>query len=127
MSNVLDLKLGRSVAIFGSARVQPDHVHFVAAYNLSKALAEKGINVLTGGGPGIMLAGNSGAKAADTEDRGKSIGIRIMLPFENSDSHKEHHDDTYDFDRFYTRQSTLVYNADCHVAFFGGFGTSRGQ
>lgn len=123
MSNVIDLQLENSVAIFGSARVKQDHIHFVAAYNLANALAEKGINVLTGGGPGIMLAGNSGAKSAESNDRGKSVGIRIQLPFETCDSHKDHHDDTYDFDKFYTRQSTLVYNADCHVAFFGGFGT----
>ena len=69
------------VSIFGSARIAPNTFAFDEVKRLAKALAEMGCDVLTGGGPGLMLAANEGAAAAQKSQNG-SIGIRIDLPFE---------------------------------------------
>ena len=68
----------RGVSIFGSARTPEDHESYVAARETGKLLAEAGFEVITGGGPGIMEAGNRGAYEAG----GVSVGCNIELPFE---------------------------------------------
>ena len=72
--------LPQAVAVFGSARTKSDHPHYQAAKEVAKSLAERGFPIITGGGPGIMEAGNYGAHLAN----GRSVGLCINLPFEQS-------------------------------------------
>ena len=71
-------KSGPCITIFGSARTQPDTKYYNLAVEIAKRLSEEGFGIITGGGPGIMEAGNKGAHLAE----GTSIGVNIELPFE---------------------------------------------
>src|SRR5215510_10677462 len=68
------------VTIFGSARAKPGTVAYEETKRASKALAEMGCDIITGGGPGLMQAANEGVKLAG--DAAHSVGIRVDLPFE---------------------------------------------
>src|SRR5918999_6282685 len=70
--------VGKAVSVFGSARTRPDDPYYKAAEETSRLLAQAGLAVITGGGPGIMEAGNKGAFEAG----GLSIGLNITLPQE---------------------------------------------
>lgn len=72
-------ELGPSVTIFGSARTKEDDFYYKEAQKLSLMLANKGFNIITGGGPGIMEAANRGAKECPDIE---SVGLNIDLPFE---------------------------------------------
>ncbi len=71
------VKLGPCVSIFGSARLKEDDPYYQMTVDIAKKITELGFGVITGGGPGIMEAGNRGA----FESNGKSIGLNIELPF----------------------------------------------
>src|ERR1700729_4626393 len=71
-------KIGPAVSIFGSARSKPDDPEYILAHTIAKKLAERGFSIITGGGMGIMEAGNKGALAAG----GTSVGLNIRLPRE---------------------------------------------
>ena len=73
-------KIGPCVSIFGSARTSPENKYYKLAEEIAEKLVGNGYGVITGGGPGIMEAGNKGAKKA----KGKSVGLNISLPFEQS-------------------------------------------
>lgn len=120
MNKLVNLKLKRLCAVFGSARVDQDDDHCKAATEISEALSSNGVNIITGGGPGIMLAANRGARMGVN---GQSIGFRILLPFENENAHKEWQDVTKDFDHFHFRQTSIIKNASSFIAFKGGCGT----
>ena len=110
-------ELETAVTIFGSARTKPGDVQYETAVAMAKALGEAGFNIITGGGPGIMEAGNKGAKQAGVQ----SVGLNIELPFEQ---HLNPYVDlSIDFRYFFTRKVMLVKYAQAFVIFPGGFGT----
>ncbi|OHD85898.1 TIGR00730 family Rossman fold protein [Sulfuricurvum sp. RIFCSPLOWO2_12_FULL_43_24] len=110
--------LGPSVTIFGSARVDENHPYYQQAMSLSGMLAERGYNIITGGGPGIMEAANRGAY--DFEDV-ESIGLNIELPAEQQPN--PYITKGRSFDYFFSRKVMLVKYSMAYVIFPGGFGT----
>jgi uncharacterized protein (TIGR00730 family) len=106
-----------SIAVFGSARTQPEDPYYVAATETARLLAEAGFGVITGGGPGIMEAANKGAQAGGN----LSIGCNIELPFEQ-DSNK-YLDISLDFRYFFVRKTLFVKYSCAFIIFPGGFGT----
>jgi hypothetical protein len=110
-------KIEPAVSIFGSARAKEDHRDYKKARKLGKMLAENGITVLTGGGPGIMEAANRGA----TESGGQSIGVNIELPLEQKPN--PYAKKIISFNYFFVRKVMLVKYASAFVIFPGGFGT----
>jgi uncharacterized protein (TIGR00730 family) len=109
--------VGKAVTIFGSARFKPDNPYYQKAVDLSKELAENGYTVITGGGPGIMEAGNKGA----FEYGGRSIGLNISLPHEQDPN--PYQTDTVSFRYFFVRKVLLIKYSTAFVVFPGGFGT----
>ncbi len=108
---------GRAVAVFGSARVTPEHPQYGAAVETARRLAEAGYAVVTGGGPGIMEAANRGAKEAG----GLSIGCNIELPFEQGIN--PYVDVAINFRYFFVRKTMFVKYSEAFIIFPGGFGT----
>jgi uncharacterized protein (TIGR00730 family) len=106
------------VTIFGSARTVPEDLAFQCAEQLGRGLAEAGVPVLTGGGPGIMEAANRGAASAG----GVSVGLNIELPFEqDANPHLTHQ---LHFHQFLTRKLMLTRYSRGFAVFPGGFGTA---
>jgi uncharacterized protein (TIGR00730 family) len=120
MNKVVNLSLGPTVAIFGSARVNEEDHDYQAAMMLAERLSRGYISVITGGGPGIMEAANRGCKKGEN---GTSVGFKIKLPFEDKDSTEDYHDITLRQDQFHFRQTALIENAQGYAAFVGGCGT----
>ena len=112
-------KAGPCVAIFGSARTQPTHPHYLQAVEIGEKLARAGYGVITGGGPGIMEAGNKGARATG----GKSVGLNIVLPFEQTHNPYIDLDKLMNFDYFFVRKVMFLKYAQGFVVLPGGFGT----
>lgn len=110
-------ELGPAITIFGSARTKPDHPQYKQAIEVARLLGEAGFNIITGGGPGIMQAGNEGAKKAET----LSVGLNIELPFEQHLN--PFVDISVDYRYFFVRKTMLVKYAQGFVIFPGGFGT----
>jgi len=112
-------KIGPCVSIFGSARTKPDHKYYKLAENVATQIVEHGYGVITGGGPGIMEAGNKGAHIAG----GTSVGLNIELPFEQHDNPYIDSDKSLDFDYFFVRKVMFVKYSQGFVVMPGGFGT----
>lgn len=112
-------KIGPCVSIFGSARTKPDHKYYKLAESIAKSIVESGYGVITGGGPGIMEAGNKGAHLGG----GTSVGLNIDLPFEQHDNPYIDHDKSLDFDYFFVRKVMFVKYSQGFVVMPGGFGT----
>ncbi|MDO8721172.1 MAG: TIGR00730 family Rossman fold protein [Syntrophales bacterium] len=110
-------EVANAVTIFGSARVKPDNPYYRKAEYLARRLAEEGFSVITGGGPGIMEAGNKGAAEAG----GKSVGMNIHLPFEQKPNPYANINIEYDY--FFIRKVMFVKYALAYVVLPGGFGT----
>lgn len=106
-----------AVSIFGSARTAPKNPMYLAAVETARLLAKAGLAVITGGGPGIMTAGNKGAHEAG----GVSVGLNIELPFEQS--HNEFITIPVDHRYFFVRKTMFVKYSQAFVIFPGGFGT----
>lgn len=105
------------ISIFGSARTNKDDKYYKEAVKLSKLIVENGYGVITGGGPGIMEAGNVGAYGSGD----KSIGLQIELPFEASAN--EYIDKLVTCRYFFTRKVFFLKYSQAFVGFPGGFGT----
>lgn len=107
-----------NVTIFGSARTQASDKHAITAQTLAYNLAKKGVNILTGGGDGIMQAANRGAYKSDSAH---SVGLCIKLPFEHSSNPYTTKQMTFNY--FFSRKYMLVKYSKACVVFPGGFGT----
>jgi hypothetical protein len=105
------------VSIFGSARVRPGDETYEKTVLIARKLAENGFHVITGGGPGIMEAGNKGAK----EGGAQSIGLKIQLPLEQECN--PYATVEVDFKYFFVRKVMFVKYAQAYVGMPGGFGT----
>ena len=114
-------RVGPSIALFGSARLHEGTPYNDAARDVASRLVKAGWAVMTGGGPGIMQAGNRGAREAEGPGEKMSIGLNIELPFEQ---HLNPYIDVgINFRYFFTRKINFVKYASGFVIFPGGFGT----
>ena len=112
-------KIGPCVTIFGSARTKKQDKYYKMATEIAFKLTQKGYGVLTGGGGGIMEAGNKGANAGG----GVSVGLNIELPFEQRPNDYIDNDKVLMFDYFFVRKVMFMKYAQGFVVMPGGFGT----
>ena len=111
--------IGPCVSIFGSARTKENEKYYQLAVSIAETISEAGYGVITGGGPGIMEAGNKGAHLSG----GTSVGLNIDLPFEQHDNPYIDNDKSLDFDYFFVRKVMFVKYSQGFVVMPGGFGT----
>ncbi|NNE55567.1 MAG: TIGR00730 family Rossman fold protein, partial [Flavobacteriales bacterium] len=111
--------IGPCVSIFGSARTESDNLYYQMARDIAFKLTQKGYGVITGGGPGIMEAGNKGA----SEGGGVSVGLNIDLPFEQHSNPYIDQNKNIDFDYFFVRKVMFVKYSQGFIVMPGGFGT----
>lgn len=112
-------RIGPCVSIFGSARTKPGSKYYESAVQIARRLTEEGYGIITGGGPGIMEAGNKGAY----ENNGMSVGLNIQLPFEQNHNPFIDPDKNLDHRFFFVRKVMFVKYAQAFVVMPGGFGT----
>ena len=112
-------KIGPCVSIFGSARTDPENKYYAIAEELAYQLTQNKFGVITGGGPGIMEAGNKGAKRGG----GKSVGLNILLPFEQEPNIYIDNDKIINFDYFFVRKVMFIKYAQGFIVLPGGYGT----
>ncbi len=106
-----------AVTIFGSARAKPGDETYAKTYEIAKKLSQNGYNIITGGGPGVMEAGNKGAK----EGGAKSVGLNIELPLEQAPN--PYSTLKLSFQYFFVRKVMFVKYAQAYIGMPGGFGT----
>ena len=106
-----------AVSIFGSARVRPGDEYYEKTVAIARKLAKSGFHIITGGGPGIMEAGNKGAK----EGGAKSIGLNIELPLEQEPN--PFSTLKCNFQYFFVRKVMFIKYAQAYIGMPGGFGT----
>lgn len=106
-----------SVSLFGSARIPPESPWYRLAQEIGRQLSDAGFSVVTGGGPGVMEAGNRGAFAG----KSPSIGLNISLPQEQAAN--PYQDVSLTFRHFFSRKVMFVKHASAYVVLPGGFGT----
>jgi uncharacterized protein (TIGR00730 family) len=109
--------ISNGISVFGSARTREDDSNYIAAVETGKLLVEAGFAVITGGGPGIMEAGNKGA----FEAKGTSVGINIELPFEQQPNPYQNKSLTFKY--FFVRKTMFIKYSNGYIIFPGGFGT----
>ena len=112
-------RIGPCVSIFGSARTKPEDKYYQLAEKIAFKISKAGYGVITGGGPGIMEAGNKGAHLGG----GTSVGLNIELPFEQHFNPYIDHDKNLNFDYFFVRKVMFVKYSQGFVVMPGGFGT----
>lgn len=110
-------KIGPGISLFGSARTKPDDPWYAMAEETAFQIARRGYAIITGGGPGMMEAGNKGAKRGG----GISVGLNIELPMEQ-DPNGFQDVDLY-FNYFFARKVMFAKYALGYVVLPGGFGT----
>lgn len=109
------------VVIFGSARLKPGSPYYNKIYELARLIGAEGMDVVTGGGPGLMDAAMSGHFAGKAGGRSHEIGLQIKLEKEQVDS--RHFNVKQEFDRFSDRLDTFMTLANVAVVAPGGVGT----
>ena len=112
-------RIGPCVTLFGSARTTPDNKYFKLSEDIAYKLTQNGYGIITGGGPGIMEAGNLGAKKGG----GSSVGVNIALPFEQQPNMFIDADKLITFDHFFVRKVMFMKYSQGFVVLPGGFGT----
>ena len=112
-------KIGPCVSIFGSARTKKDNPYYKLAEETAYLLTKKGYGVITGGGPGIMEAGNKGAHFGG----GTSVGLNINLPFEQHENSFIDNDKFMTFNYFFVRKLMFMKYSQGYIVMPGGFGT----
>ena len=112
-------RIGPCVTIFGSARTKTDNPNYILAEKIAYKISKAGYGVITGGGPGIMEAGNKGAHLGG----GSSVGLNIELPFEQHYNPYIDGDKNLNFDYFFVRKVMFVKYSQGFVVMPGGFGT----
>ncbi|PKP35909.1 MAG: TIGR00730 family Rossman fold protein [Bacteroidetes bacterium HGW-Bacteroidetes-17] len=112
-------RIGPCVSVFGSARTKDDHPYYQIAVEVAELLIKRGFGVITGGGHGIMEAANKGAHTAG----GKSVGLNIRLPFEQTPNLYIDHDKLLEFDHFFVRKVIFMKYSQGYIVLPGGFGT----
>lgn len=113
------LKVGPCISVFGSARLTPGDDYYEQAVETAELISKNNFGVITGGGPGIMEAGNRGASKVG----GKSVGLGIDLPFEQGINDFVHPEYEINFKYFFVRKVMFVKYAQGFIVFPGGFGT----
>lgn len=109
--------VGKAVSVFGGSRIKPGNKYYKLAEKTAFLLAKEGYAIITGSGPGIMEAGNRGARSAG----GHSIGLNIQIPREQKSN--RYIDTLLDFRYFFVRKVMFVKYAKAFVILPGGFGT----
>jgi uncharacterized protein (TIGR00730 family) len=110
-------RVGPAVSVFGSARLGPGSPDYETARAVGRILAERGLAVITGGGPGLMEAANRGAAEAG----GVSVGCTIELP--NEQAVNDYVNLAIAFRYFFVRKTMFVKYSEAYIVFPGGFGT----
>jgi len=109
----------KKVIIFGSARSTSTSPEYKMAEEFAEKITKKGYMVITGGGPGIMEAGNKGASS------GKDFALNIRLPFEQKPNpYINEKERLINFKYFFTRKLMFVKESNATTLFPGGFGTN---
>ncbi|MEO7743454.1 MAG: TIGR00730 family Rossman fold protein [Usitatibacter sp.] len=106
-----------AVAIFGSARITPEHPYYRLTEDIGRRLSDAGFSVISGGGPGIMEAANKGAFAG----KSPSVGLNIQLAHEQGAN--AYQDVSHTFQHFFARKVMFVKQSCAFVMMPGGFGT----
>ncbi len=109
-------KIGPCISIFGSARTKPDNKYYKLGVEVALKLTQAGYGIITGGGPGIMEAGNKGAQ----EGKGRSVGLNIDLPFEQNHNPYIDQEHNLEFDYFFVRKVIFVKVFDVFYCFISG-------
>ncbi len=112
-------KIGPCISIFGSARTQPGNKYYELTVEIAQRLAKEGFGIITGGGPGIMEAANKGAALAE----GRSVGLNIQLPFEQTSNPYIDTETSMNFDYFFVRKVMFTKYAQAFIMMPGGWGT----
>ncbi|WP_317897545.1 TIGR00730 family Rossman fold protein [Aurantibacillus circumpalustris] len=112
-------RIGPCVSIFGSARTKPENKYYKLAEEIAFKLVKEGYGIITGGGPGIMEAANKGARRGE----GKSVGLNIVLPFEQTNNPYIDTDKSINFDYFFVRKTIFLKYSQGFIGMPGGFGT----
>ena len=113
------IEVGPSISIFGSARTKPSDPYYKKTVEIASMISEMGFGIISGAGPGIMEAANKGAKLA----KGKSIGLRINLPFEQFTNEFVDEEYLLKFDYFFVRKLMFQKYSQGFVVMPGGYGT----
>ncbi len=111
--------IGPCISIFGSARTKPGTKYYEMATEIAGRLCDEGYGIITGGGPGIMEAGNKGAWQRGSD----SVGLNIWLPFEQNNNQYIDRDKSLHHRYFFVRKVMFVKYAQAFVVLPGGFGT----